>query len=80
MVLDVYVWPSYRLHALKTDTPVSWHALQAQFGIGFRNIRAFRQHFKQCLGLALAAYPDARVSMDNRGLVLRPSRSPIAAA
>ena len=34
-------------------------------------------HFIECLELAMAAYPDARVSVDERGLVLRPSRPAI---
>ena len=61
MVIDVYIWLAYRLHALKTDIEVGWPALYAQFGAGFGTIRRFRQHFLECLGLAVAAYPEARV-------------------
>jgi hypothetical protein len=78
MVIDVYIWLAYRLHALSTDTPVSWIALNAQFGAGFALMRKFRAHFAECLGLALAAYPDARVSLDDAGVVLHPSRPAIA--
>jgi len=74
MVIDVYIWLAYRLHALSRDVSVSWPALHAQFGAGFQLIRKFRSHFIECLELAMAAYPDARVSVDERGLVLRPSR------
>ena len=78
MVIDVYIWLAYRLHALKGDTPVSWPALYAQFGGGFSLPRKFRSHFTECLALALAAYPDANVSVDEKGLVLHPSRPAVA--
>ena len=35
MVIDVYIWLAYRLHALKRDIEVGWPALFAQFGAGF---------------------------------------------
>ncbi len=78
MVIDVYIWLAYRLHALNRDVSVSWPALHAQFGAGFQLIRKFRSHFIECLEFAMAAYPDARVSVDERGLVLRPSRPAVS--
>ena len=78
MVIDVYIWLAYRLHALNRDVSVSWQALHAQFGAGFQLIRKFRSHFIECLEFAMAAYPDARVSVDERGLVLRPSRPAVS--
>ena len=74
MVIDVYIWLAYRLHALKRDVEVGWPALYAQFGIGFNRVRAFRGHFIDCLSLATAAYPDARIDLGERGVILRPSR------
>jgi hypothetical protein len=77
MVIDVYIWLAYRLHALKKDVEVGWPALYAQFGIGFNRIRAFRGHFLECLAVAMAAYPDAKVELGERGVILRPSRPAI---
>jgi replication initiator protein len=77
MVIDVYVWLAYRLHALKKDVEVSWPALHGQFGAGFQLPRKFRSHFLECLELALAAYPDARVSVGDKGITLHPSRPAI---
>jgi hypothetical protein len=74
MVIDVYIWLAYRLHALKKDVEVGWPALYAQFGIGFNRMRAFRGHFIECLALATAAYPDARIELGERGVILKPSR------
>lgn len=80
MVIDVYIWLAYRLHALQKSVEISWPALHAQFGAGYERLRAFRDNFLQVLELALAAYPDARVTPSERGLVLHPSRPAIAKA
>ena len=78
MVIDIYIWLAYRLHALKRDIDVGWPALYAQFGGGFKSIKRFKQHFADCVALAIAAYPEARVSISSRGMVLHPSRPAIA--
>ena len=54
MVIDVYIWLAYRLHALKRDVEVGWPALHGQFGSGFERIRGFRRHFLECLAIAAA--------------------------
>lgn len=77
MVIDVYIWLAYRLHSLTRDVEIGWPALQRQFGAGFKLIRKFRMHFCECLALAMAAYPEARVSMGDRGVILHPSRPAI---
>lgn len=79
MSLDIYVWLAYRLHALAKPMPVSWTALHAQFGGGFKEPRFFRRPFIEALTVALAAYPDARVEIaeSGAGVILHPSRPPI---
>ena len=52
MVIDVYIWLAYRLHALKRDVEVGWPALFGQFGAGFGTIRRFRAAF---LGMPCAS-------------------------
>ena len=79
VVIDVYIWLAYRLHSLKRSAEVSWSALSDQFG-GFNRQRDFRKHFLETLELALAAYPDARVTLGHRGVILHPSRPAIAKA
>ena len=76
--LDIYAWLAYRLHSLKAPCPVNWRAIQAQFGKGFGRLDNFRHRFAENLKLALAVYPEARVDMDERGLVLHPSRPPVS--
>jgi hypothetical protein len=78
LVIDVYIWLAYRLHALKKDVEVGWPALHAQFGAEVGRIRGFRKYFIECLALATAAYPEARVQIGDRGVILRPSRPAIA--
>jgi hypothetical protein len=81
MAIDVYVWLAYRLHVLKKPTPVSWAALFGQFGGGFKALKHFKDKggFKDALESALAAYPDARVTIDDprHGIVLHPSPPPV---
>jgi hypothetical protein len=77
MVIDMYIWLAYRLHAITRDVEVSWIALHAQFGAGFKLLRKLRAHFIECLDLALAADPDARVSITERGITLMSSRPAI---
>jgi hypothetical protein len=68
LAIDIYVWLSYRLHSLRQPTSISWGSVFAQFGTGFRLSRQFRPYFLQALGAAVAAYPDARVSVEQDGL------------
>jgi hypothetical protein len=77
LVLDIYIWLAYRLHALKKDAEITWTALYAQFGAGVARLRDFRRYFIECLAIATAAYPDARVSIGDHGIIIRPSRPPI---
>jgi Plasmid encoded RepA protein len=78
LVIDIYIWLAYRLHALRRDTEVGWPSLYAQFGAGVGRIRGFRKYFIECLAIATAAYPEARIDISERGVILRPSRPAIA--
>lgn len=78
MALDLYCWLAYRLHVLPGERTVSWRALKAQFGTGFTRMDHFRPTFRENLALALAVYPAAVVDATERGLILHPSRPPIA--
>jgi hypothetical protein len=77
LALDIYVWLAYRLHSLSRPTLLSWPALFAQFGTGFRLARQFKPYFVESLSAALAAYPDARIELETGGICMHPSRPPI---
>ena len=76
--LDVYIWLAYRLHTLDRPTPVRWAALSDQFGGTYARRRDFVRDFKKALAPAVTAYPEARVEVEDGGLVLHPSHPPVA--
>ncbi len=78
MSLDIYVWLAWRLHSLGRPVEISWPALHAQFGVGFRAVRHFKPRFHEALGAALAAYPEARIDVGDSTITLHPARPPVA--
>ena len=78
MSLDIYVWLAWRLHSLSRSTPISWSAVHQQFGSGYAKLYHFKPGFLDSLAAALAAYPEARVDVADAGIVLHPSRPPVA--
>ena len=78
VALDVYCWLAFRLHHLDAPKPVSWTALRAQFGIGFKRMSAFKESFREGLRLAHVVYPQARFRDGERNLTLLPSPPPVA--
>lgn len=77
MAIDLYVWLAYRLHHLTRPTRVPWPALYRQFGSGFAQPRQFKAHAREALALALAAYPEAQVRVDDEALTLMQSPAPL---
>lgn len=77
LALDLYVWLTYRLHTLRRETTVPWHALSDHFGSesGHRQL-AFR--LKEVLKDVTAVYPEANVEASARGIILSPSRPSVA--
>ena len=73
LAIDVYIWLAYRLHALSKPMPITWPAIHAQFGAGFRMVRQIKPTFLEALQLALAVYPEGRVDVEAEGIVLHPS-------
>jgi hypothetical protein len=78
MSLDIYVWLAWRCHQLGKPTPISWPAIHAQFGAGFKAIKHFKPSFVEALAAARAAYPEARVDVGESGITLHPARPPLA--
>lgn len=78
MAIDVYLWLAFRLHSLPKETFVTWDKLWRQFGSRVGLLKNFRPQFEGPLHLALSAYKEAKVRVQDRGLVLEPSPAPIA--
>ena len=52
--------------------------MKAQHGTGFSKLYHFKAKFPGVLALATAVYPDAAVEVTDEGLILKPSRPPVA--
>jgi len=76
--MDAYLWLAYRLHVLSCDKLITWKALKAQFGTGYKELFHFKPRFTAALNLATAVYPDAKIDIRDEGVVLKPSRPPVA--
>ena len=76
--LDAYLWLAYRLHVLTSDKLITWKALKSQFGGGYKELFHFKPRFTQALALATAVYPAAKIDVVEQGVILKPSRPPVA--
>jgi hypothetical protein len=76
--LDCYLWLAYRLHSLNNPRLVTWKALQAQHGTAYRELYHFKPRFVGILAMAMAVYPEAKVDVVDQGLILKPSKPPVA--
>ncbi|MCB1771083.1 MAG: plasmid encoded RepA protein [Candidatus Competibacteraceae bacterium] len=79
MGLDVYCWLAQRLHRVdpKAGQLVPWVDLHQQFGQGYERIRKFREVFLEILKTVKDQYPAARFSIDEGGMLLAHSPSPV---
>lgn len=79
MGLDVYCWLAQRLHRVdpKRGQFVPWAELHQQFGQGYERIRKFREVFLDVLKTVKNQYPTARFSIDEGGILLGHSPSPV---
>jgi hypothetical protein len=79
LALDAYAWLAQRLHRVPKERPafVPWTALHAQFGHNYSRLRKFREVFGVALKQVAAEYPKARMSLDDRGMLLRHSAPPV---
>ncbi|RYE99887.1 MAG: hypothetical protein EOO77_34885 [Oxalobacteraceae bacterium] len=76
--LDAYLWLAYRLHVLSGDKLITWKALKSQFGAGYKELYHFKPRFTQALALATAVYPAAKIQIFEQGVILKPSKPPVA--
>jgi hypothetical protein len=79
MGLDTYTWLAQRLHRVPPGKPafVPWTAIKEQFGEGYDRIRAFKQAFRNVLGMVKTQYSDANFNVDDKGMLLHNSKPPV---
>ena len=81
MAMDIYAWLAQRLHRIdpdKGEVLVPWPRLREQFGAGYARLRKFREVFLSTLGQLRSVYPEAKLSANDRGMILKHSRPPVA--
>jgi hypothetical protein len=80
LALDIYKWLAQRLCRIPANKPafIPWPAVQLQFGQGYKAIRFFRRVFLKTLKLVQTQYPAAKLSANEKGLILHLSPPPIA--
>ena len=68
-----------RLHRINPGKPafIPWAALRDQFGWHYGKMYKFRQVFRDTLAMVLSQYRAARLELDDRGMTLRNSPSPV---
>lgn len=75
--MDVYVWLTYRMSYLSTETLISWREVKKQFGAHYadnkQGRRDFKKNFLAALRVVLIVYTDANVSAEKEGLRMLPS-------
>jgi len=80
LALDVYSWLAHRLCRVSKGggVKISWANLREQFGQEYADPKNFKKEFRQAMRLALAVYPDAHIEDTPGGMLLFPSRPPLA--
>lgn len=82
LAMDIYSWLTYRMSYLNSASrPIAWEALMLQFGSAFSStagdptqaVRNFKRDFLKALKMVSVVYPQARLKVEDSGLVLLPS-------
>lgn len=82
--MDVFTWLSYRLPQQKNPggTFIPYfgdNGLHSIFGRGLKSQRLFKSEFVKSLKEVAQWYPEARISIENKGIRVFPSPSPVPA-
>lgn len=78
LALDIYCWLTYRMSYLRKPTLIPWEALELQFGSEYKRTYDFRIAFNEQLKKVSLVYPEARISDDIKGLLLKPSKTSVS--
>lgn len=78
LLLDLYIWLTYRVSYLSKSTVIPWDALAAQFGSNYKELRDFKKMMLKALPKVLVVYKDVNVSPSENGLLLKPSRTSVS--
>jgi hypothetical protein len=75
------VWLTYRFSYLKRPALIPWNLLIHQFGSDYavdaQGLRDFKKQFLKALRIVTVIYTDAKVEIQEDGIILKPSKSHI---
>ncbi len=78
LAMDAYTWLTYRMsYTERRSKPIRWESLMMQFGSSFTTPSAvsdFRKSFLKALKVVQIVYPQAKLEINETGIVLLPSR------
>lgn len=73
--IDMLLWLGYRLRKVERRYPISWEALQEQFGCNVKHLWKFKQGFAEDLEAIREVFPKLPVELSEKGLILSPCDS-----
>jgi len=62
--MDVYCWLAYRLKSVSVPTKIPYEALHPVFGREIKQLKHFKERFKEAVIEAHKFYPEARIELD----------------
>lgn len=82
LTFDIYVHFACRVYELKRATkPISWRSLYEQYGADYARLRDFKNTVvNESIPAIMQVWPDLNLDIDDRGIVIKPSPSPVVKA
>ena len=76
LAYDIYLWATYRLCRVKNRKGefISWDSMKAQFGPDYKNMKHFKEPFKDALKLVKMLYRDAKINEVKGGFMIHRSK------
>lgn len=76
--LDLYMWLTYRVSYMRTETVISWKQLESQLGADYTDTKNFARSAKRELKKIQLVWPDLKIATPRGRLVLYPSSPHVA--
>lgn len=76
--LDLYMWLTYRVSYMRTETAISWSQLEAQLGADYSDTKNFARSVKRELRKIQLVWPSLKIATPRGRLVIYPCLSHVA--
>ena len=77
--LDILFWLGYRFNSIDKPLPISWNALQEQFGSGYSRTNNFRRDFADEIREIKEVFPKLPIKFSDDGMTVWPGSTEILA-